>query len=65
MRSVAMKIDVVEPEAGWYVLFKVRLMTAKHKELDTSNAHRRRASKQSLESCQHPARGGPQQCGLA
>jgi hypothetical protein len=27
---VAMKIDVAEPEAGWYVLFKVRLITLTH-----------------------------------
>ena len=25
--GVAVKIDVAEPETGWYVLFKVRLMT--------------------------------------
>ena len=27
VRCVAMKIDVAEPEAGWDILFKVRLMT--------------------------------------
>jgi hypothetical protein len=27
VRCIAMKINVFEPEAGWYVLFKVRLMT--------------------------------------
>jgi hypothetical protein len=30
-RRMAMSIDVFEPEAGWYVLFVVRLMTAQQK----------------------------------
>jgi hypothetical protein len=29
-RNMLVKIDVAEPEASWYVLFKVRLTTAKH-----------------------------------
>jgi hypothetical protein len=63
VRCMVVKIDVTEPEASWYVLFRVRL-TAEHKQLDTSNAHQRRASRRSLESCQHPARGGPRRGGL-
>ena len=64
VRCVTMKIDVADPEAGWDVLFKVRLATAEHKQLDTGNTYQRRASRRSLESCRHCARGGPGRRGL-
>lgn len=64
VRCVAMKIDVTEPDAGWYVLFKVEFMSAENGHRDTGSTHRRRASKRSLESCQDHARGAPGRCSL-
>lgn len=64
MTVMATNIDVFKPEAGWYVIFKVKLVTPEPKQLDTGNAHRRRESKRSLESRQRPPRGVPRLCNL-
>lgn len=62
--AVAMNIDVAKPKAGWYVLFRVRLMTLNTLDWTPVMPYRRRALQHSLESCHDRARGGPGRGGL-